>query len=204
MPGLFQSMTAHANKQGVLITANHYSAPDFQAWWIGILISAAVPREVHWVVTSGWEDSGWMTGFTHWLFPRGARLLGFTPMPAMPPDPAEVEQRAVAVRDVLGYARHSPWPVIGLAPEGGDTPGGVLGELPPGSGRFMRLLSRSCPNILPVGVWKEHGQIRLVFGSPYQLDLPAGLASAELDRRVGDFIMHRIAFCLPMMFRGRY
>jgi hypothetical protein len=57
--------------QGVLITANHYSATDFQAWWIAIIISAVVPANIHWVVTSGWEDSGWLTGFTHWLFPRG-------------------------------------------------------------------------------------------------------------------------------------
>ena len=91
--------------EGTMITVNHYFAPDFHAWWFVILISAVVPAEIHWVVTAGWTNSGWLTGFTHWLFPRGARLLGFTPMPAMPPDPAETEQRAAAVRAVLRFAQ---------------------------------------------------------------------------------------------------
>ena len=90
------SMGQTDHGQGVLITANHYHAPDFHAWWFVILISAFIPKHIHWVVTSGWTNSGWLTGFTHWLFPRGARLLGFTPMPAMPPDPAETVDRAVA------------------------------------------------------------------------------------------------------------
>jgi len=190
--------------QGVLITANHYSAPDFQAWWIAIIISAIVPANIHWVVTSGWEDSGWLTGFTHWLFPRGARILGFTPMPAMPPDPAEAEQRALAVRKVLRYARHSTQPVIGLVPEGGDSPGGVLGMLPPGAGRFMHLLSQSCPLMLPVGVWTDRGRINLKFGCTYHLEVPAGLSVHERDRLVGDIVMHQIASCLPEWLRGQY
>jgi hypothetical protein len=190
--------------QGVLITANHYSARDFQAWWIAIIISALVPANIHWVVTSGWEDSGWLTGFTHWLFPRGARILGFTSMPAMPPDPAEAEQRALAVRKVLRYARLSTQPVIGLVPEGGDTPGGILGMLPPGAGRFMHLLSQSCPLMLPVGVWKDGGCINLKFGSLYQLEVPAGLSAHERDKLVGDNVMHQIALCLPERLRGQY
>jgi hypothetical protein len=191
-------------RQGVLITANHYSALDFQAWWIAIIISAVVPANIHWVVTSGWEDSGWLTGFTHWLFPRGARILGFTPMPAMPPDPAEVEQRALAVRKVLNYVRHSAQPVIGLVPEGGDSPGGVLGSLPPGAGRFMHLLSQSCPLVLPVGIWNDVGCINLKFGSTYQLEVRAGLSPHERDRLVGNTVMRHIAICLPERLRGQY
>ena len=190
--------------QGVLITANHYSAPDFQAWWIAIIISAVIPENIHWVVTSGWEDSGWLTGFTHWLFPRGARILGFTPMPAMPPDPAEVEQRALAVLKVLHYAKHSSQPVIGLVPEGGDSPGGVLGLLPPGAGRFMQLLSQSCSLVLPVGVWKDGARINLKFGHGYQLEVPARLSTHERDRLVGDSVMRHIALCLPEKLRGHY
>ena len=202
--GFISKMEPASQGQGVLITANHYSAPDFQAWWIAIIISAVVPANIHWVVTSGWEDSGWLTGFTHWLFPRGARLLGFTPMPAMPPDPAEAEQRALAVRKVLRYARNSTQPVVGLVPEGGDSPGGVLGRLPPGAGRFMHLLSQSCPLVLPVGVWKDMERINLQFGSQYQLKVPVGLSAHERDRLVGDTVMGQIALCLPERLRGQY
>ena len=190
--------------QGVLLTVNHYHAPDFQAWWFAITISAVIPENIHWVVTSGWEDSGWLTGFTHWLFPLGSKILGFTPMPAMPPQPAEAEQRAAAVLKVLHYAKHNSHPVIGLAPEGGDTPGGVLGRLPPGVGRFMHVLERYCPVVLPVGVWKDAGRINLKFGNTYKLDVPDGLSADERDSLTGESIMHHIAQCLPEQLRGIY
>jgi len=193
-----------ASNRGTLITTNHFSAPDFRAWWITITISAVYPANIHWVVTSGWENSGWLTGFTHWLFPFGSKVLGFTPMPAMPPNPAESSHRARAVRQVLSYASHAVHPVVGLAPEGADTPGGVLGKLPPGVGRFITLLSEYCPQILPVGVWKDNGQIRLKFGQPYRLSLPADLTAKERDRWVGDTVMQRIAALLPYPFRGDY
>ncbi len=190
--------------QGLIITANHFSASDFQAWWIAIVISAAIPVEIHWVVTAGWTNSGWLTPVTHWLFPRAERLWGFTPMPAMPPDPADVEARAWAVRDVLHYARDASIPVVGMVPEGRDFPGGVLGRLPPGAGRFMHLLSSYCPSILPVGVWKENNRVYLKFGHPYSLDTPAGYSARNLDVWVGNRIMNQIALCLPPNLRGEY
>lgn len=192
------------NEQGALITVNHYFAPDFHAWWFVILISAIIPKHIHWVVTSGWTSSGWLTGLTHWLFPMGARLLGFTPMPAMPPDPTETEERTVAVMRVLKYIRQNTQPVIGMAPEGRDIPGGILGSLPKGVGRFLHLVSQYCPMILPVGVWKENGIINLKFGSPYQLEVPSELSAHQRDTMVGNLVMHRIAQCLPERLRGEY
>jgi hypothetical protein len=202
--GFFKTSTENGSGQGALITVNHYTAPDFQAWWFVIPISAFIPVDIHWVVTSGWTKPAWMKGITHWLFPRGARLVNFTPMPAMPPDPAEAVQRAVAVREVLKYTRLNPQSVIGMAPEGGDQPGGMLGNLPPGVGRFMYLISQSCPNIIPVGVWKEQGCINLRFGSPYQLDIPPGLSAHTRDTLVGETVMYHIAVLLPEKMRGRY
>jgi hypothetical protein len=193
-----------AQGQGALITVNHYSAPDFQGWWPPILISAVIPVEIHWVVTSGWTNSGWLTGLTHWLFPRGARLLGFTPMPAMPPDPAETEQRAMAVRRVLSYARSNHLPMVGIAPEGRDIPGSVLGTLPSGVGRFMHLISQYCPQVVPVGLWKEDGIVNLNFGCPYQLEVQAGLKADERDQQVGEIVMRHIAARLPERLRGGY
>lgn len=190
--------------QGALITVNHFSATDFHAWWFVILISAAIPKNIHWVVTSGWTNSGWMTGLSHRLFPIGARILGFTPMPAMPPDPSETELRAVAVRKVVNYTRRSLHPIIGMAPEGGDQPGGILGNLPAGVGRFMHLISQSCPNIIPVGVWKQDGCIYIKFGNPYRLEVHEGLPAGERDRQVGEIIMRHIAELLPGRLRGKY
>lgn len=195
---------AEDQQQGVLVTVNHYSAPDFKAWWMVILISALMPDEIHWVMTEGWTNSGWLTDFTHWLFPRVARILGFTAMPAMPPDPNQVEARASAIRAVLQYARETPQPVIGLAPEGGDTRGGVLGALPAGVGRFIHLLSQYCPTILPVGIWKEAGRICLKFGAPYSLELPDIVLAKERDLVAGQRIMEHIAALLPEHLSGDY
>ncbi len=200
----FSLTTQEGQNQGALITVNHFHAPDFQAWWFVILVSAILPKPIHWVVTSGWTNSGWLTGFTHWLFPIGARLLGFTAMPAMPPDPLDIEARAAAVMRVMHFARHAAQPVIGMAPEGRDFPGGVLGSLPSGVGRFLYLLSQCCQLILPVGVWKESGMIYVKFGEPYRLDVPGGLSSHDRDQLVGNIVMRAIAQCLPFRLRGEY
>jgi hypothetical protein len=204
MESLIPTLERMDHGQGALITVNHYSAPDFQAWWFAILISAYMPANIHWVVTAGWTNSGWLTGFTHWLFPRGAKLLGFTPMPAMPPDPDETELRAAAIRAVIKYAKEASQPVIGMAPEGGDTPGGALGLLPPGVGRFIHLLSQYCPLIQPVGVWTESGRIILKFGNPYHLEVPDSLSANERDLLVGQTVMHHIAVLLPEWLGGIY
>jgi hypothetical protein len=122
----------------------------------------------------------------------------------MPPNPGEAEKRAASVRAVLKYARGTSQPVIGLAPEGGDAPGGVLGPLPPGVGRFIHLLSQYCQSVLPVGIWTEGGRINLNFGSPYHLEIPNGLSAHERDLVVGRAVMHQIASLLPDRLGGGY
>ena len=117
---------------------------------------------------------------------------------------SETEQRAASVRRVLKYARGTSQPVIGLAPEGGDAPGGVLGPLPPGVGRFIHLLNQYCPQVLPVGVWTESGHINLKFGSPYHIEIPDGLSVHERDLLVGRAVMHQIALLLPDRLGGGY
>jgi hypothetical protein len=191
-------------RQGMLVTVNHFHQPDFQSWWFVILISSILPIHVHWVVAAGWTNSGWLTPVTHWLFPLGSRLLGFTAMPAMPPDPAEAEKRATAVNRVLDYARRTMNPVVGMAPEGRDFPGGVLGELPPGVGRFLHLLTRYCPVVLPVGVWKKGRVIHVKFGDPYSLNVPQEISNDQRDVLVGRIVMGHIAQCLPEELGGMY
>ncbi len=110
----------------------------------------------------------------------------------------------MAVLHAMNYARRTAQPVVGMAPEGRDIPGGVLGSLPRGVGRFLYLLSQYCPTVLPVGVWKESGAIQVKFGVPYQLDVPAGLSAHAKDTLVGNIVMNAIAQCLPSRLRGEY
>jgi hypothetical protein len=190
-----------------LVTPNHYSRPGFYAWWVALAISATVPFEIHWIVTQAWRFknspfAGILTPSTRWLFKHIARVFDFTNMPPMPPDPGETEARARAVRRVLEYARHTDRPVVGLAPEGRDFPGGVPGLPPEGAGRFMILLSPFCKQILPVGVYEEGNALCVRFGETYPLNMDSDNKSQERDRLASQRVMQAIARQLPQNLRG--
>jgi 1-acyl-sn-glycerol-3-phosphate acyltransferase len=187
-----------------LLVMNHYARPSFPAWWIALGISAAMPVEVHWMMTNAWRHLGPLEPFSRWLFPRLAHVYGFTPTPPMPPDPRDLEARARAVRRVLQVAR-SPEAMIGLAPEGRDHPEGILGPPPPGVGRFIHQLSRHCQRITPIGVYEDEDSICLDFGPVFELPpLPAESSANECDHLVSQQVMREIARQLPLQFRGMY
>ena len=68
----------------------------------------------------------------------------------------------------------------------------------------MELLSQSCQNVIPVGVWTAEGKIHLKFGSPYQLEIRSGLPAHERDMLVGKIVMGHIAELLPEGLRGTW
>lgn len=190
----------------VLLTVNHYTRPGFQAWWLALAISAVVPVHVHWMMTAAWTyadplRSRLLTPLTRWLFARIARLYGFTAMPPMPPDPADLTARALAVRRVLACARSGPQPVIALAPEGADAADGVLHWPPPGSGRLLLRLGQLGLRFVPVGAFESGGAFCLRFGPGYSLPGPA---AADRDRHASWIVMCHIAAQLPPGLRGAW
>ncbi len=186
-----------------LLATNHYSRPGFPAWWIALSISAAVPLEIHWVMTAGWTHLAGLESLPRWLFPHVARVYGFTTTPPMPPDPRDAEMRAQAVRRVLRVAR-APGAVIGLAPEDRDHPGGVLAPPPPGAGRFIGKLVSHCQRIVPIGVYEGEECLCVNFGPPFQLDIPQGILAAQRDQIISKQVMRSIAQQLPPALRGEY
>lgn len=192
-----------------LLTTNHYTRPGLGAWWLALAASAALPVEVHWIVTEAWTypdalRSRLFTPLTRWAFRRVAAVYGFTSMPPMPPRPADTLARARAVRQVLAYARRTPQAVIGLAPEGGDSPGAVLAAPPPGVGRFISHLAELGLPLLPLGVYEADGRLYLHFGPACPLELPSHVAPHELDRQVSQQVMRHIAALLPPHLRGDF
>jgi hypothetical protein len=188
-----------------LVVVNHYSRPGFRAWWIPMAISAMLPREVGWVTTSAltFPDrfrASTITPASRRFLRHIARLYGFVAMPPMPPRPFEVEQRAQAVRKVLRLAA-KPRAMLGLAPEGGDMPGGVLSPPPPGSGRFTWHLARLGLRILPVGAYEAEGRFCLHFGAPCVF--PSSLPP-PVEENASHLVMSAIAACLPAHLRGSY
>jgi hypothetical protein len=193
-----------------LVTCNHYSRPGFDAWWLAFAVTAAVAAEraadtdaeLYWVMTAAWTfpESRWrarlLTPLTRWAFRRVARVYGFISMPPMPPDPREVEARAQAVRQTVRLGRRlaAAGGMIGLAPEGMDTSGG-LGQAPAGAGRFLALLVEAGLPVLPAGVTESEGRLHVSFGPLFVPDIPSG--RAERDRVVARQVMDAIARLLP-------
>lgn len=186
-----------------LLITNHYSRPGFQAWWIALAISAALPIEIHWMMTNAWTFLGPLTPFSQWTLSRIARVYGFTSSPPMPPRPQDMEARARAVRQVLKISRSSA-AVIALAPEGCDHPGGILGPFPPGAGRFIEKLVIHLQRIVPVGVYEDDQALCLRFGPAFELK-PAPQQSAEIrDQAISQQIATTLARQLPPHLRGKY
>ncbi len=190
-----------------LITFNHYYRPGFSAWWMALALAATVPGDIHFVMTSEltfpgkWYASLGMAG-SRWLLGRFGRIYQFTTMPPMPPRPGDVERRARAVRRALGFARTHPQAILGLAPEGGDQPGGKVTMPPSGAGRFLLLLAGLGFPLLPVGCFEENGELCLHFGVSYRLSVPGGLNLDEKDRRAARVAMSAIASLVPEQLRG--
>jgi 1-acyl-sn-glycerol-3-phosphate acyltransferase len=192
-----------------IITFNHYYRPGFSAWWMAIALAATVPAEIHFVMTGEltypgkWYAALGMAG-SHWLLRRLSGIYGFTSMPPMPPRPGDVKERARSVRRALIYAKNYPKAILGMAPEGGDQPGGLLSRPPAGAGRFAILLADQGFPCLPVGCFEEAGMFSLSFGPPYRLQVPCGLSADEKDRQSAQILMAAIAAQLPERLRGEF
>ena len=187
---------------GWLVTVNHYSRPGFRAWWIPISIASLFSCEMHWVITStltfpDFLRSHTVTPLSDWFLPRLAGTYGFGSMPPMPPRPQDVAARARAVREVLRFARSTPPPVIGLAPEGGDSADNRLTLPSPGAGRFIAHLAGAGLTILPIGAFEADDTFCIRFGPPYNLptDLPADPDAR--DAHVARLVFRAIADLLP-------
>lgn len=193
----------------LLITFNHYYRPGFDAWWMALALSAVFPAEIHFIMTGELTFPGkWYSPVgkvgSRWLLKRFSKIYGFTSMPPMPPRPADVKARAHAVRQALAYARSHREAFIGLAPEGGDQPGGELNMPPRGSGRFILLLTELGFPVIPVGIYEEKGSLQLDIGKPYIMQLPAGTLSEERDRVAASVVMRAISHHLPEYLRGEF
>ncbi len=191
------------------MTPNHYCRPGFGSQWSSLAISAAVPADVHWIMTGELTFPGsWIAPLgmpvSRFVLKRAARAYGFTGMPPMPPRPRDTAARAAAVREVLRYVAHKRDAVIAIAPEGGDQPGGRLSMPPSGAGRFCLLLAAAGLSFLPVGVYEADGVLTLSFGEPYQLTIAPTTSASEKDRLAAFAVMSHIAPLLPASLRGEF
>ena len=191
-----------------LLTVNHHRSHKFNAWWLALSISATLPVDAHWIMTSTltFPDplrATLITPLSQWGLSRIARVYGFTPMPSMPPRPFEAAARAQAVRRVLKFVRETEKPIIGLAPEGGDAAGSLLARPPSGVGRFILHLAELGLDIAPIGVYELEDAFHLHFGARYQLNV-AETSPDKRDEAAAEIVMRRIAELLPVELRGEF
>ncbi len=188
-----------------VVTVNHYTRPGFDAWWIALTVAAAIPLEMHWVITAEllyWGRLG--SPLSRWILARVARTYGFTTMPPLPPRPEEVEARARSVRQVLDRMKSSGNCVLGLAPEGMDPLNGRLMAPAPGVGRFGLLLAGLGAAFVPAGVYEMNGGLCLRFGPAYHLKRSSVGPGVERDQQAARTMMKRIAEVLPAALRGEF
>jgi len=168
-----------------------------------------VPVEITWIMTAAWAYTGQKRGIimkpvVRWFIGRICSVYGCLRLPSVPPVPGQEQERALAVRNIIQYVRKAACPVIGLAPEGGDVPGGKLGWPPPGAGRFMLHLNRMGLPVLPVGIIEQGGAFCYHFGAPYHLAVPNGLPPQEQDQMAIRQVMGAIAGLLPPSMWGDF
>ena len=192
-----------------IITVNHYHREGFGAQWLAIAIAACVLADMHWVMTGEFTYPGkWYeivgSSGSRVLLKRLSSIYGFTTMPPMPPRPKDVEERAASVRAVLEYVRRARDPILGLAPEGHDPPGGVLTRPASGVGRFGLLLSNAGLKFIPIGAYEADGVFTIHFGVAYELNVPRELSADERDAQASQIIMKNIARLLPIHLRGEF
>jgi hypothetical protein len=192
-----------------VVTVNHYHRPGFGAQWLALATAAAIPVDMHWLMTGEfiypgkWYELAGSIG-SRLLLKRIAYIYDFTITPPMPPRPKDVQARAASVRAVLEYLRVAKDPILGLAPEGYDTPHGKLVRPANGLGRFGLLLSRAGLKFIPVGAYEADGFLYLQFGKSYELSIARELSADERDEQAVQIIMKNIARLLPLHLRGEF
>ena len=194
---------------GCVLTINHYHRPGLGAQWIALAVTSLVPLKVHWAVTAELMCQGkWYRAVgsraSRVFLRRLATLYGLITMPPMPPRPKDVEARAASVRALLAYVKQEHGPVLGISPEGYNSPQGALARPAQGFGRFALLLSRAGMKFIPVGGYEADGIFHLHFGKEYELSIPCDLSTDEKDEQAMQIIMRKIACLLPMYLRGEF
>jgi len=181
-----------------LVTLNHYSRKGFLIAWAAAAITAVMPRDPVWMMTGAWTSrkGGWdsvRTAVTKRIFKRIAEVYGFVTTPPMPPAKEELMVRMLSIRKLIGILENQPDPILCIAPEGRDTPGGKLASPFPGTGKLVLQLNQILKQVLPVGVYEKDGKLHIHFGEVYFLND----TNINGDFMASEIIMERIADTLP-------
>lgn len=179
------------------VHVNHYARPGFSTAWIALALGAVQPVEVTWVVADQWVFEGNPLRFLlvpamRFILTSIRQVYDFLPMPTMLPGHSDMPQRSAAVRRVLRYCHSHPMAVLGLAPEGWDSPPHGVKLPPPGAGRFILQLNRMSLPILPSAIAEKDGRLIVKFGPLFDLPPDLDLPASQVDETVRNFVRDRL------------
>lgn len=184
------------------VIANHYSRPGFSTAWIALGISAALPDEVTWIMSNQWLFQGNPLGFL--LRPLMRLVLGcinrayaFIAMPTMVDGFSTPQERTAGVRETIERLRSHSVSVLGITPEGMDSPDGRLMLPPPGAGRFLLHLQQMGLPLVPAGVSEADGRLNIRFGQAFRFEIDEDQTAALVDLQARELVRQRIAQLLP-------
>jgi hypothetical protein len=179
------------------IHVNHYARPGFNTAWIALAVSAVQPVEVAWVVADQWVFEGnplrfLLTPAMRFILASFRRVYGFLPMPTMLPGYSDMPERSAAVRRVIRYCRSHPMAILGLTPEGWDSPPQGVHLAPAGAGRFILQLNRMKLPILPAAMREKDGCLTVKFGRAYDLPAEIDLPRSQVDEAMRVIVRDRM------------
>src|SRR3990170_1290526 len=148
-----------------VFVTNHYERPGLKVFWGGMLAANAIfqrrlsHRTVRWLMTSEWYNFR-LAGIIpvpvrllRWLFRRIANVYGLV---IVPRSGERRVGRAAAMRSILEVLDKQGEP-IGLYPDGVGNQ--ILIEAMPGTGLFLRSLSKRGGPVPPCGLYEEAGAL---------------------------------------------
>jgi len=182
---------------GYLIVINHYVRPGYNTAWNALALAAIIPEEITYIMSEEWAFTGNPFGFLMRPLMRSflasiSWVYGFLSMPSMVKGLSTPLSRAAAVRRVIKFVRAHPNAIIGLSPEGQDSPRNDVGLAPAGGGKFMLQLNRMGLPLLPVVVVENPGQLTVKFSQVFDVTVEADTPPEKVDESVRRAVRDRL------------
>jgi hypothetical protein len=179
------------------IHVNHYARPGFSTAWIALALSAVQPAEVTWIVADQWVFERHPLRFLlrpamRTILASFRQVYGFLPMPTMLPGYSDMPERSAAVRGVIRHCQAHPMAIIGLTPEGRDSPPVGVHLAPPGAGRFILQLNRMELPILPAAILEKDGILTVNLGRLYDLPAEIDLPRSQVDETIRTIVRDQL------------
>ena len=202
-PVIAEGMANIPASGGYVVVVNHYSRPGFNTAWTALSLAAVIEPEITFIMSEAWAFTGNPLGFLlrplmKYVLASINEVYGFLPMPSMVEGFSDARSRAAAVRRVIKFGRAHPSAVIGLAPEGQDSPHQGVGLAPGGGGKFILHLNRMGFQLLPAVVQEKSGKLSIRFGQAFNIALDSGLPADAIDGFVSRSIREQLLALLDV------